>query len=116
LSGGEKQRVQLARAYAQEPQILLLDEPTNHLDIRSQLQLMSLVGNDSTRTTIVVLHDLQLAATYCSRIVVMAHGRIVVDDTPARALTPEMLAMVFGIDASVTEDDNVITLRFIDIV
>jgi iron complex transport system ATP-binding protein len=116
LSGGEKQRVQLARAYAQEPQILLLDEPTNHLDIRSQLQLMSLISHDTDRTTIAVLHDLQLAATYCSRIVVIAHGRIVVDDIPAAALTPDLLASVFGIDARVTQDNDALTLRYVDIV
>jgi iron complex transport system ATP-binding protein len=116
LSGGEKQRVQLARSYAQEPHILLLDEPTNHLDIRSQLQLMRLVTNDNDRTTIAVLHDLQLAATYCSRIVVIAHGRMVVDDIPAAALTPYLLASVFGIDAHVTQDNDALTLRYVDIV
>ncbi|MEH3033184.1 MAG: ABC transporter ATP-binding protein [Aeromicrobium erythreum] len=74
LSGGERQRVQLARALAQEPTELLLDEPTNHLDVRHQLELLSLVRAAGT-TTVMALHDLNLASAYCDRLLVLADGR-----------------------------------------
>ncbi|WP_343991530.1 ABC transporter ATP-binding protein, partial [Nocardioides dubius] len=75
LSGGERQRVQIARALAQEPELLLLDEPTNHLDVRHQLALMALVASMPV-TTVVALHDLNLAAAYCDRVVLLADGEV----------------------------------------
>ncbi|NUJ89131.1 ABC transporter ATP-binding protein [Plantibacter sp. MCCC 1A11337] len=98
LSGGERQRVQLARALAQEPQILVLDEPTNHLDIRHQLQLLALV-RDLQVTTLVTLHELNLAASYCDEIVVLEHGRVVASGTPDAVFTPHLLDRVFGVRA-----------------
>jgi iron complex transport system ATP-binding protein len=98
LSGGERQRVQLARALAQEPRILVLDEPTNHLDIRHQLELMALVHTLRV-TTLVTLHDLNLAAAYCDRIVVLSQGAVVAWGSPADTLTPALLRTVFGIRA-----------------
>ncbi|SFF45461.1 iron complex transport system ATP-binding protein [Paenibacillus algorifonticola] len=98
LSGGERQRVQLARALAQEPRILVLDEPTNHLDIRHQLELMALVHALGV-TTLVTLHDLNLAAAYCDRLVVLSAGEVVASGTPGDTLTPELLREVFGIRA-----------------
>lgn len=98
LSGGERQRVQLARALAQQPRILVLDEPTNHLDIRHQLDLLALVrGLDVT--TLITLHDLNLAAAYCDRLVALRHGAVVATGTPDEVLTPELLHEVFGIHA-----------------
>lgn len=99
LSGGERQRVQLARALAQEPQILVLDEPTNHLDIRHQLQLLALVKSLAV-TTLVTLHDLNLAAGYCDHIVMLAEGRVVGSGTPEEVFTPKRLHSVFGVRAS----------------
>ncbi|MBD8103883.1 hypothetical protein PlfCFBP13513_15390 [Plantibacter flavus] len=98
LSGGERQRVQLARALAQEPQILVLDEPTNHLDIRHQLQLLALV-RDLQVTTLITLHELNLAASYCDEIVMLEHGRVVASGTPAAVFTPHLLDRVFGVRA-----------------
>ncbi len=96
LSGGERQRVQLARALAQEPRILVLDEPTNHLDIRHQLDLLSLV-RDLRVTTLITLHDLNLAAAYCDRVVVLSAGRAVATGTPGDVFTPDLLRRVFGV-------------------
>lgn len=98
LSGGERQRVQLARALAQEPRVLVLDEPTNHLDIRYQLELMALIHALEV-TTLVTLHDLNLAAAYCDRLVVLSAGKVVASGTPTDTLTPELLREVFGIRA-----------------
>lgn len=99
LSGGERQRVQLARALAQEPSILVLDEPTNHLDVRHQLELLSLVRR-LRRTTLVTLHDLNLAAAYCDRLVVIDQGAVVTAGTPEHVLTPTLLLDVFGVHAA----------------
>jgi len=100
LSGGERQRVHLARALAQEPHILVLDEPTNHLDIAHQLDLLALVRTLRI-TTLVTLHDLNLAAAYCDRIVVLADGHTVATGTPQEVLTPDLLHQVFGVKAAV---------------
>ena len=98
LSGGERQRVHLARALAQEPRVLVLDEPTNHLDIRHQLELLSLVRGLEI-TTLVTLHDLNLAAAYCDRIVVLSEGSVVATGAPGEVFTPELLLHVFGVRA-----------------
>ncbi|WP_407550669.1 ABC transporter ATP-binding protein [Streptomyces sp. Pv4-95] len=98
LSGGEKQRVLIARALAQEPAVLVLDEPTNHLDIAQQLEVLALV-RDSRLTVLTALHDLNLAAVHCDELYVIAHGRIVASGPPYDVLTPELLAEVFGVRA-----------------
>lgn len=99
LSGGERQRVQLARALAAEPEVLLLDEPTNHLDLRHQLQLARLIAGLDV-TTIVVLHDLNLALSLCRRVLVLDHGRVVADGEPRTVLTKDLIAQVWGVGAS----------------
>ncbi|GAX54954.1 ABC transporter ATP-binding protein [Streptomyces olivochromogenes] len=101
LSGGERQRVQIARALAQEPRELLLDEPTNHLDIQHQLDLLALIA-ELRVTSVVALHDLNLAAMYCDRIVVLGQGRVVACGTPAETLTEALIADVYGVRATVT--------------
>lgn len=98
LSGGEKQRVLVARALAQEPKLLVLDEPTNHLDIRYQLEILNLV-RDLGITTLVTLHDLNLAATYCQRLYMLSNGRIATAGAPAAVLTPDWVRSVYGVDA-----------------
>ena len=98
LSGGEQQRVILARALAQDTPCLILDEPTNHLDIKYQLQLMDLVrGLD--RTVIAAVHDLNIAAMYCDRLFAVKNGRIVGQGTPEALLTPEFIREVYEVDA-----------------
>ncbi|MFE7901196.1 ABC transporter ATP-binding protein [Streptomyces sp. NPDC057424] len=103
LSGGERQRVQIARALAQEPRELLLDEPTNHLDIHHQLDLLTLVTGLPV-TTVVALHDLNLAAMYCDRVVVLSSGRVVAGGAPGEVLTAELIAEVYGVRATVSRE------------
>ncbi len=106
LSGGERQRVQIARALAQQPDELLLDEPTNHLDISHQLDLLALVS-DLPMTSYVALHDLNLAAMFCDRVVVLAHGSIVALGTPAEVITEQLVEHVYSVRAHITVDDGI---------
>ncbi|WP_245730040.1 ABC transporter ATP-binding protein [Micromonospora pallida] len=98
LSGGERQRVLLARALAQQAPLLILDEPTNHLDVRAQLELLELVSSLGL-TTLTALHDLDHAASYCDRLVLLEHGRVRAAGTPTEVLLPALLASVFGVRA-----------------
>ncbi|GAA4525668.1 ABC transporter ATP-binding protein [Nonomuraea ferruginea] len=98
LSGGEKQRVLLARALAQQTRLLLLDEPTSHLDIRHQLELLHLVRELGV-ATLAVLHDLNQAAAFCDRLYVMNAGRIVAGGPPEQVLTPDLISEVYGVRA-----------------
>ena len=100
LSGGEQQRVILARALAQQTPCLILDEPTNHLDIKYQLELMDIVkGLDCT--VISAIHDLNIAAMYCDRLYAVKGGEIVASGTPEAVLTPETIRMVYEVEAEV---------------
>ncbi|MFF3846401.1 ABC transporter ATP-binding protein [Streptomyces sp. NPDC002328] len=110
LSGGERQRAQLARALAQEPQEILLDEPTNHLDIRHQLELLDLLTSLDV-TCVVALHDLNLAARYCDRIVVLDHGQVAAAGDPEAVLTPDLVKSVYGVDVLVDHEHTTGTLR-----
>ena len=98
LSGGERQRVAVARALAQETPVLILDEPTNHLDVGAQLELLDLLTS-LPRTVLVVLHDLNLAATYADHVFVMDAGAVVTHGSPKEVLTPELIARVYGVSA-----------------
>lgn len=100
LSGGERQRVMVARALAQQPRVIVLDEPTNHLDIRHQLELLALLKGLGL-TVIATLHDLTLAADFASRVLVLHHGRILIDGPPADALTEATLAQAFNVRARI---------------
>ena len=103
LSGGEKQRVIIARTLAQQASFLVLDEPTNHLDIRYQLETMELV-RDLGLTTLAALHDLNIASDYCDLIHVIDGGRIVASGRPPEVLQPDIIAEVFGVGALVGKD------------
>lgn len=99
LSGGEQQRVLLARALAQCTPILLLDEPTSHLDLQHQMTLMELVyklARECELTVLVALHDLNLAARYAERIALLENGELRFIGTPAEILTEETLSRVYG--------------------
>lgn len=98
LSGGERQRVLIARALAQQGHHLLLDEPTNHLDIRYQHETLALVRSLGV-TTLVVLHDLNLAAQYCDELIMLEHGSVAATGTPDEVLQPELIQRVYGIHA-----------------
>ncbi|RQW99670.1 histidinol phosphatase [Micromonospora inaquosa] len=100
LSGGERQRVDLARALVQEPDLLLLDEPTNHLDIRHQLELLRFLAG-SASTVVVTLHDLNLAAQYCDRLVLLDGGRVVTAGTPVEVLTTSRIEQVYHVRTDV---------------
>ncbi|MFB7330851.1 ABC transporter ATP-binding protein [Streptomyces adustus] len=112
LSGGERQRTQIARALAQEPRELLLDEPTNHLDIQHQLDLLELVASLPV-TTVIALHDLNLAAMYCDRLLVLRDGRAVMEGTPAEVLTPDLVERVYGVRTEVTHGPGHPVIRFL---
>ena len=102
ISGGERQRVIIARALAQQPKVILLDEATAHLDINHQVEILSIVRDLGKGVTkIGVFHDLNLAAEFCDRIVLMAGGRIRAMGTPAEVLTMERLRDEYGITAMV---------------
>ena len=103
FSGGEQQRVILARALAQQTPCLILDEPTNHLDIKYQLQLLDIVKGLS-RTVISAIHDLNIAAMYCTWLVVMKDGQVITQGTPRQVLTPELIRQVYEVEATVSTD------------
>lgn len=112
LSGGEQQRVILARALAQQTPCLILDEPTNHLDIKFQLQLMDIVSG-LNRTIISAIHDLNIAAMYCTRLYVMKAGKIVAVGTPKEILTPELIRDVYEVEAQVyTDDQGILRIQY----
>ncbi|MQY08419.1 ABC transporter ATP-binding protein [Actinomadura macrotermitis] len=100
LSGGERQRVMLARALAQEAPLLVLDEPTNHLDVGSQLTLLELIRSLGL-TLLAALHDLDQAAAYADRVVVLRDGRVAGQGPPLEVLTPALVEEVFGVRAHV---------------
>jgi iron complex transport system ATP-binding protein len=98
LSGGEKQRVYLAQALAQQPRILLLDEPTNHLDLSFQKELLDLLKKwaaEEELTVVSIFHDLNLASLYCDRLLLMENGEVLVVDTPVEVLKEERIKSVY---------------------
>lgn len=105
LSGGEQQRVMLARVLVQEPEILILDEPTNHLDIKYQLQLLRLVKS-LQRPCIAALHDLNLAAMFCDYLYVLKGGYVVAQGTPCEVLTEPLIKEVYEIDCQIAYDEG----------
>ncbi len=98
LSGGERQRVIIARAIAQEPDLLLLDEPTSALDIHHQMEIMELIrrlNEENGMTVLAVLHDLNLASRFCSRLMLLQNGVIRADGTPIEVMTRENLSALY---------------------
>ncbi len=109
LSGGEQQRVVLARALAQEAPILLLDEGTSALDIGSQQQVLELV--ESLRltdgfTVVSAMHDLTLAGQFAHSLALISHGRLAVEGEPADVLTEETITAHYGAAVRITHDEN----------
>ncbi|NLY89162.1 MAG: ABC transporter ATP-binding protein, partial [Firmicutes bacterium] len=107
LSGGELQRVEIAQALAQTPEILLLDEPTSHLDLNFQVEtgeLLQELCRNSGMTVVAVFHDLNLAARYCDELILLAHGRVLAQGAAAEVLTAENLHRAYGVKARVKKD------------
>ncbi|MEA1906926.1 MAG: ABC transporter ATP-binding protein [Euryarchaeota archaeon] len=107
ISGGQQQKVLIARALAQEADILLLDEPTSNLDIRHQLEVMEIMTNIVHRkklSAVMAIHDLNLAARYTTRILMMNGGRIFAAGNPESVLTTENIRRAYGVEALVKSD------------
>lgn len=105
LSGGEKQRIVIAQALAQEPELILLDEPTLHLDIGQQIEIMKLLKrlNADGLSVLAVLHDLNIAAYYADHLMLVKDGHVEVMGSPQEAVTEENIRRVFRISAEVIE-------------
>ena len=109
LSGGQIQKVFIARALTQEPDVLLLDEPTSNLDIRHQLEVMHTIKSIVRKkgiSAIMAIHDLNLAARYADRIIMMNSGTIFSAGDPASVLTPENIKQVYGVEAEVNKNNG----------
>lgn len=100
LSGGEQQRILIARALLQKPEILLLDEPTNHLDVRYQIEILTLIKKLGI-TLVATIHDLNLASAFCDKLLLLHHGRIARCGLPSQVLTPANIEEIYGINAYV---------------
>src|SRR5689334_24003691 len=114
LSGGERQRVFVARALAQQPRVLLLDEPTANLDVRHQVEMLDMVAKLAHQDGLAVLmaiHDLDLAAHYCDRLILLHEGSILADDNPEVVLAPDHLATAFHVQARTFRDPFTDALR-----
>ena len=108
LSGGERQRIIIAKAIAQEPKLFLLDEPTSDLDLKNQIQVMkklkSLVSDtDSPKSALIAIHDINIAARFSDRIILLSDGKIVADGTPSEVLTSENIAEVFDVTSEISQ-------------
>ena len=117
LSGGEQARVLIARALAQDTPLLLADEPAAGLDPAAQIAALKTFRAlaDEGRSVIVSLHDLTLAARFCTRLLLMDRGRLVADGAPREVLTPDRLAQVFHLDAALEDTPHGLTVMTRDI-
>ena len=105
LSGGEKQRIILARALVQNTDCLILDEPTNHLDIKHQLHFMSL-AKDLKITVISAIHDLNIAAMYCDKIYALKEGQIIASGSVNEVITEEVIKTLYDVEAKIIYDEE----------
>lgn len=109
LSAGQHQKVMLARGLVQEPEILLLDEPTSNLDVRHQLDVTKMLRRLSREKGILIVmisHDINIAAKYSDKIILMHEGSVFDIGTPDKVITAENLRTVYGVTAEITKDDD----------
>ena len=114
ISGGEKQRVMIASALAQNPKMMLLDEPTSALDLKYQIQILNILKNlnvNHDMTLVIAMHDLNLASRFCNRLVLLSEGEIVRDGTPEQVLEKDILEQVYGIDIELSTRDGYIMVH-----
>ncbi|WP_297637737.1 ABC transporter ATP-binding protein [uncultured Clostridium sp.] len=111
LSGGEKQRVLLARVLAQEVKLLVLDEPTNHLDIKYAIEILKIIKTLNI-PVIIALHDLNLASNFCTKLCIMDKGRIKYSGNPKDILTPEIIKDIYHVDAFIEEKEQGLNIYF----
>lgn len=113
MSGGELQRVMLARALAQQTPIMLLDEPISNLDIAHQFEILELlrtINREQKKTILIVLHDLNMALHYCDKALLLHQGAILCQGTIAEGLTPQNIATVYGVKAALNEGNIVLSV------
>ena len=113
LSGGEKQRIYLAMAFAQESELIILDEPTNHLDIGYQLYIMEIMRQFQDKTIFTSVHDMNLAARYCDRIIMLKDGRIIANGSPEEVLTVERIREVFHVDTEIEKKKGYLRITYL---
>lgn len=113
MSGGELQRVMIARALAQQTPLIFLDEPTSNLDIAHQLEIMQLlqtINREQGKTIVIVMHDLGLALRYCPKALLLHRGRLVYQGSTDQALSPDRIEQIFGVQATIGTDHIVCRL------
>jgi iron complex transport system ATP-binding protein len=109
ISGGEKQRVMIASAISQKPEVMLLDEPTSALDIKYQIEILSILkqlNEAENKSLILAMHDLHLASKFCKRLVLLKEGRVFCEGTPAEVLKKEILEEVYEVKVKIIKDDE----------
>ncbi|MBT4375117.1 MAG: ABC transporter ATP-binding protein [Nitrospina sp.] len=109
ISGGEKQRVVIAGAIAQEPELMILDEPTSALDIKYQIQILNILKtlNENKKTTVILaMHDLHLAAKYCTRLILLEEGKVFKDGKTEEVLQKEHIEKVYGLKVHLIHDQS----------
>ena len=114
LSGGQAQKVMLARALAQETPYLILDEPTSSLDVRHQLDILETIAalaRERGLGVLIIIHDLNLAARYCDHIVMLHQGRVFCSGRPESVITPQTMADVYGVEAEVRYSNGCVHMQ-----
>jgi iron complex transport system ATP-binding protein len=109
ISGGEKQRVMIASAISQKPEVMLLDEPTSALDIKYQIEILSILNRlneQENKSLVLAMHDLHLASKFCKRLVLLKEGRVFCEGTPAEVLKKEILEEVYEVKVKIFDDDE----------
>ena len=109
ISGGEKQRVMIASAITQKPEVMLLDEPTSALDIKYQVEILSILkrlNEQENKSLILAMHDLHLASKFCKRLVLLNEGQVFCEGTPAEVLKKEILEEVYEVKVKIFQDDD----------